>query len=782
MGVIVGGDPNIADKFGKKAIDYAISKNHNECVGFLQNLQTENISKDIPRDNKDKETDANLEVYERSIKDDLNVDYDFLLAIIKYIHLNLSKGGILVFLTGYDDIICLRDLIQACNEMRQVNYQLYILHSNMQTADQKKVFVKSPNVRKIIISTNIAETSITIDDVVYVVDSGKVKEKFFESITGVCSLQRCWISKACAVQRMGRAGRTQPGKAFLMYSNTRFNHFPDNTTPEILRVPLHELCLHTKLLASNNTPIADYLSKAIEPPSFVVVRNSVALLKTIGALTPMEDLTEIGHHLLSLTIDPKLGKMLLYACILKCLDPILTIVCSLSYKEPFQISANANNKKTCNEIKKEFTADSLSDHMALLRVFQAWQLARANKTEKKFCKDNFINRAAMEMIVGLRTQLLAQLRAIGLVKVRGPGDIKDVNQNSEKWFVVKAALVSGLYPSIARIDRDDSTLRTSKEVKLSFHPRSSLYTSRGKSGFIDSLKNIPSDWVVYEEIVKMGRSCFIRCNTIVTALTVALFGGPLRLSPTALKTNLPDLSDDSDSERDEENDPPHTETSSLSLDDWVVFTATPQDAFMIYLLRQKFSALMIRRMLHPAKATSPMDDRIVSTIVNVLYCEERNVRLIQPRLSDPHNSRQRPNEFDANYSYENRPFQQPNYNSPNAFANLQTSHAHFLSSKQNKLHQNYNFTNQGNVFSNIPSAKTPLSPSSGNILLANIEKYANTTNETVSNNLPVTRYFVIKARDPNVIEISQNIGVWNYSNNTEKKLLKANQVRVRLGT
>lgn len=730
----------------------------------------------------------NLELYEASIKDDLIVDYDFLLTVIKYIHLNLSKGAILVFLTGYDDIICLREMISTCNEMRQFNYQLYILHSNMQTADQKKVFIKSPNVRKIIISTNIAETSITIDDVVYVIDSGKVKENFFESITGVCSLQRSWISKACAIQRIGRAGRTQPGKAFLMYSKTRYDHFPDNTTPEILRVPLHELCLHTKLLASNNTPIADYLSKAIEPPSFVVVRNSVALLKTIGALTPMEDLTEIGQHLLSLTIDPKLGKMLLYACILKCLDPILTIVCSLSYKDPFQISPNVSNKKTSNEIKKEFSADSLSDHMGLLRVFQAWQISRANKTEKKFCKDNFINRAAMEMIVGLRTQLLAQLRAIGLVKVKGLGDIKDVNQNSEKWFVVKAALVSGLYPSIARIDREDSTLRTSKEVKLSFHPRSSLHISRGKSGFIDSLKKIPSDWVVYEEIVKMGRSCFIRCNTITTALTVALFGGPLRLSPTALKTNLPDLSDDSDSEKDEENDPPHTETSSLSIDDWIVFTATPRDAFMIYLLRQKFSALMIRRMLHPTKVTSQMDEKIISTIVHVLSLEERNVGLIQPfgigqkpKLSDPHNSRQRMNDFDSNYSYENRSFQQPNYNSPNVFNNHQTNHAHFLPNKQNKLHQNYSFTNHASMFSNFSSSKAPLSPSSGNLLLANIEKYANTTNETSNiSNSQITRYFVIKARDPSAIEISQNIGAWNYSNATERKLIKANQVRILL--
>lgn len=783
---LLGGDKSIKDKMGKNAYDYAFQQGHFECASFIQEVRTESVPiVEAPREEKNTENDLMLEVYERSIKNDCFVDFDLLLTVIKYIHLNLSKGAILVFLTGYDDIIYLRDLIQTCNEMRHVNYQLYTLHSNMQTPDQKKVFMKSPNVRKIIISTNIAETSITIDDVVYVIDCGLVKENFFESMTGVCSLQRCWISKACSLQRVGRAGRTQPGKAFMLYSKSRFDAFPDNSTPEILRVPLHELCLHTKLLATSNTPIADYLSKALEPPSFATIRNAVAVLKTIGALTPMEDLTEIGQHLLGLSIDPKIGKMLLYGCILKCLDPVLTIACSLANKEPFQLSVDGDKKKNRNESKREFAADSLSDHMGLLRAFQGWQLARTNKTEKKFCKDNLINRAVMEMIVGLRTQLLAQLRAIGLVKVRGPGDIKDINQNSEKWYVIKAALISGLYPSIARIDRDDLTLRTSKEVKLTFHPGSSLHISRGKSAFIESLRNIPSDWILYEEIVRIGRSCFIRCNTVVTALTVALFGGPLRLNTTALKPNLPGLSDDSDSDQDEDVDAPHMETSSLAIDDWVVFTASQEDALLIYLLRQKFSALMIRRMLHPAKATSQMDEKIISTIAQVLGMEERNVGLIQPIgigqkpktlvPLDPQMSRNRNTDFEPSYNFENRPYQQATY-PQNMYNNHQGNHNfsnnHFQPNKQNKPHTNYNFGNQA-VFPNYLRNKGPMSPPNTNMqLLANITG----NNEASSSALPITRYFIIRVNDPSVIEISKNIGVWNYSSATEKKLVRASQV------
>lgn len=362
------------------------------------------------------------------------------------------------------------------------------------------------------------------------------------------------------------------------------------------------MCLHTKLLAPGNTPIADFLSKALEPPSFLAVRNAVTLLKTIGALTPMEDLTEIGQHLLDLTVEPKLGKMLLYACVMKCLDPILTIVCSLANKEPFQISMHPENRKKGSMARKEFSADSFSDHMALLRAFQAWQTARANGTERAFCAKNLICGATMEMIVGYRSQLLAQLRALCLVKARGSGDIKDVNVNSEKWHVVKAVLVSGLYPSIARVDRDTSTLRTSKEVKVAFHPSSTLHRGSGVAGSQKSVQNLPTDWVVFEEISRAGRFCFIRCNTLVTPLTVALFGGPLRLPPGALtqRANPPGLSSDSDSEADENNSSP--DTAVLTLDDWMAFTADASDAISVFYLRQKLCALVIRRMSNPGES------------------------------------------------------------------------------------------------------------------------------------------------------------------------------------
>ncbi|XP_013174019.1 PREDICTED: probable ATP-dependent RNA helicase YTHDC2 [Papilio xuthus] len=779
----IGADPNFKDKTGKTAYDYAVENGHTECAKLLASFSSNEETKDNQEDNA--ADNFLLDVYHHSISEEL-IDHDLMLALIKHIHVNLPKGSILVFLPGYDDIVALRDLIQSCAEMNVLKYQIFTLHSNMQTLDQKKVFNPLPNARKIIISTNIAETSITIDDVVYVVDSCKVKEKYYESNGGVCSLQCVWTSRACCQQRAGRAGRTKPGHCFHMCSKRRFNTLPLNSIPEILRVPLQELCLHTKLLTISNSPIADFLSKALEPPSFLAVRNAVSLLKTIGALTANEDLTEIGQHLLDLTVEPKLGKMLLYACVMKCLDPVLTIVCSLANKEPFQISMNPENRKRGSLARKDFASDSYSDHMALLRAFQAWQMARSNGTERAFCAKNLICGATMEMIVGYRSQLLAQLRALSLVKARGSGDIKDVNSNSEKWHVVKAVLVSGLYPSIARVDRDTCTLRTSKEVKVAFHPSSTLNRGTGVAGSQKSVQTLPTDWVVFEEISRAGRFCFIRCNTLVTPLTVALFGGPLRLPAAALcqRANPPGQSSDSDSEVDDHNSA--RDSAVLIVDDWMAFSADAADAINVFLLRQKLCALVVRRMSNPSKPMTPLDEQILSTVVHVLGAEEKN----NVGLSQPSGIGQRPRPLTVDSPSWRLRVDGEEYRHDAGKYYPQYGQADYT----NNYYQgqnSYGYRNgqrsgggpggggaawrgegaQG--FSPQPHAsphtapRSPMSPQ-GKALLANIEKYA----EGAEAN---TRYFVVKADDVHCVEVAQTTGTFNFSPNTAKKLQKARQ-------
>ncbi len=367
-----------------RAIDWAKYFGHEEVIEFLEyycsknNIEFDNendITTEVRTVNllTDEEKQM-LDIYHNCFNDD-EVDTDLICALLSYILKNSKFGSILIFLPGFDDIIKLRDSITNDTKRFDPNkYSLFILHSQMQCSDQKRVFHRLPNdVRKIILSTNIAETSITIDDVVYVIDCGKVKEKSFDSLMGISSLKSVWISQSSVRQRRGRAGRTKDGVCFHLFSKNRLENMQKHQLPEILRIPIHELCLQTKLLTPNNDmSIHDFLSSAMDPPSITSVRNSVQLLKvssfslidifgillincvitflqTIDALDSFEQLTKLGICLLDLPIEPNLGKMILYSIILKCVDPILTIVSSLTYRDPCESTYNLN--KTLNVLK-----------------------------------------------------------------------------------------------------------------------------------------------------------------------------------------------------------------------------------------------------------------------------------------------------------------------------------------------------------------------------------------------------------------------------------------------
>ncbi|CAG2122393.1 unnamed protein product, partial [Medioppia subpectinata] len=153
-----------------------------------------------------------LDIYHNCFNDD-DIDCQLICAVLDHINRNSSPdGAILVFLPGLDDILAVKDIILSdSKKFNPRNYEIFILHSQMQSSDQKRVFNRLPNnIRKIILSTNIAETSLTIDDVVFVIDLGKVKEKSFDSLMGISSLKSVWISQSSVRQRRGRAGRTRP--------------------------------------------------------------------------------------------------------------------------------------------------------------------------------------------------------------------------------------------------------------------------------------------------------------------------------------------------------------------------------------------------------------------------------------------------------------------------------------------------------------------------------------------------------------------------------------------
>ncbi|NXU92826.1 YTDC2 helicase, partial [Xiphorhynchus elegans] len=354
-------------------------------------------------------------------------------------------------------------------------------------------------------------------------------------------------------------------------------------TPELLRMPLQEICLYTRLLAPINCPVVDFLMKAPDPPPGVIVRNAVHMLKTIDAMDPWEDLTELGYHLTELPVEPYLGKMVLYAVVLKCLDPVLTIACALACRDPFVLPTVASQKRAAMICRKRFAAGTFSDHMALLRAFQAWQKARSDGWERAFCEKNFLSQATMEIIVGMRTQLLGQLRASGFVRARGGADIRDVNANSENWAVIKAALVAGMYPNLVHVDRESLALTEPKERKVRFHPTSVLSQPQHKkippaNGQAAAIQALPTDWLIYEEVTRAHKMANIRCCSVVTPVTVSLFCGPARLPSNALQasSSFRGTGISSDSSDSEMEDKTTANLALLKLDEWLHLKLDPE--------------------------------------------------------------------------------------------------------------------------------------------------------------------------------------------------------------
>ncbi len=369
----MGADPKLTVIAGETAFTAAdIARNH----GFLNVAESIELHMNLNLNSVESLDDSTLynklllNIYHESRN--LNhtelfedqIDYDLIFKLIEHIHFKSSdRGAILVFLPGYEDILQLDNMIRS-NLSLVSDYRIYMLHSNMQTIDQKNVFKPSEfGQRKIILSTNISETSITIPDVIHVIDSGKEKQKTFDSVSNSSSLQTQFISKACAIQRSGRAGRLCSGFAYRMYSKDRYQQMHEFTVPEILRTPLTELSLQTKLLTSSNISIEQFLQRAITPPPITSIRQSVKLLKNIGALDDNENLTILGCHLADLPLSPNLGKMLIYSILFKCLDPVLTIVSVLSVSDPFSLPVRDQDRKMLKLLKKDLSESSYSDHL-----------------------------------------------------------------------------------------------------------------------------------------------------------------------------------------------------------------------------------------------------------------------------------------------------------------------------------------------------------------------------------------------------------------------------------
>ena len=232
----LGVDIHLRAKDGKTALEIAEKEN--------QQMAAEVLRKHMGNDFADKEGKNLLNKYLATVNPEL-VDVVLIEQLIKQICTDSEDGGILVFFPGWDEINRTRVRLLASPFFNDTEkFMIISLHSRVPSLEQKKVFMRPPHgCRKIVLSTNIAETAVTIDDIVYVIDTGRMKEKSYDPYNNVLTLQSSWVSKASAKQREGRAGRCQPGICYHLYSTVRAASLPDFRVPEIKRMPVEEICL-----------------------------------------------------------------------------------------------------------------------------------------------------------------------------------------------------------------------------------------------------------------------------------------------------------------------------------------------------------------------------------------------------------------------------------------------------------------------------------------------------------------------------------------------------------
>jgi pre-mRNA-splicing factor ATP-dependent RNA helicase DHX15/PRP43 len=418
---------------------------------------------------------------------------------VVHIHQCEGPGDILVFLTGEQEIE------QACDEIREKAASLGTdlpelvvlpLYSSLPPQQQRRIFDKAPDPRvmgglpgrKVVVSTNIAETSLTIDGIVYVVDPGFSKQKVYNPRIRVESLLVSPISRASARQRAGRAGRTRPGKCYRLYTEKSFfEDLQETTYPEILRSKMSNVVLTLKKLGIDDLVHFDFM----DPPAPETLMRALELLNYLGALDDEGDLTELGYQMSELPLDPQLAKLILLSPEYNCSAEIVSIVACLNVPQIFM--RPRDSPKAADIAKAQFThADS--DHITMLNAYAEYE-ATPESEKKKWCWDNFINERSMINAANVRRQLLGIMQKLGLPIISS--DRK--GDGSFAFTDIRKALTAGMFMQTAYRQRTGEYLTAKDNQAVSIHP-SSVINSR-------------PEWVIFEEFALTTKS-FIRTVTV----------------------------------------------------------------------------------------------------------------------------------------------------------------------------------------------------------------------------------------------------------------------------
>jgi pre-mRNA-splicing factor ATP-dependent RNA helicase DHX15/PRP43 len=416
------------------------------------------------------------------------------------IHESEPEGDVLVFLTGEEEIeeSCrkIEEQIYAIGLNKDVGPVMVIpLYSSLPPDKQGRIFCAAPGPhrpggppgRKIICATNIAETSLTIDGVVYVVDTGFSKQKIYNPRVRVESLLVQAISRASAKQRSGRAGRTRPGKCFRLYTEEAFqNDLSPTAYPEILRSNLGNVVLHLRMLGVEDLVHFDFM----DPPAPETLMRALELLNYLGALDDDGNLTGLGRRMAAFPLEPEKAACIINSPQFGCSEDVLSIMAMLSATQNCFVRPR-EQRKEANSARDRFTCGD-GDHLTLLKVFREF---KRNEGDRNWCYDNYVNLRSLKSADSIRKQLERIMRREGLDLLSQGVDAPDYYTN------IRRALLSGYFMQVAFKSGKGGAYLTVKDNQLvTLHPSCGLKFS--------------PDWVMYNEFVLTKKQYIRDCTAV----------------------------------------------------------------------------------------------------------------------------------------------------------------------------------------------------------------------------------------------------------------------------
>ncbi|SCU67825.1 RNA editing associated helicase 2 [Trypanosoma equiperdum] len=538
-------------------------------------------------------------------------DIDYMTIQIAIDHavrsLDLTDSSILVFLPGWDEINRAKEILE-----RNAKFHIICLHSSVGAEEQMRCFLPAPEGKiKLILSTNIAESGVTIDDVAAVIDVGRGKEKSYVMRKGTTSVGRnemgsmsqlvtVYASRANCVQRRGRVGRTRPGMCIRLYSKKHFQSLHDFQTPEMLRTHLDSLCL--QILALDLGDPADFLQQALEPPSSDHIEAAMKRLHELGATTSTRQLTPLGLRLSRLPVAPKVGKMVIMGAILRCLDSALTIA-GVSDTDVF--ISTREHREAVRLHKEDLSYGTQSDVIASVNAFNFWVTSHYAKTPAEVVYDlqeRMLSVPQLLTVSKYKQQFFEIVAGSGFIhmkqnykdaKNKDRADIfvdqSEYSADSLNVGLVKCVVASGLFPNVV-MNRGKRLMRNKLANRLD--PSSASVVHR------TSQENIGQPYFVYDELVKSSESerLLVRDLTNVSLWTILLMG--TSSMPVTYRDDL----------------------NLAVVDEWIMFRATFGTLELIRKFKRALNVCLGRKFMNPNDEENNAKLEELRCIIKELVC------------------------------------------------------------------------------------------------------------------------------------------------------------------